>query len=218
MPSVSGMNQNQPCVEPEDGDVALELAAIAPRAGEVAVHRRAVVRRVAPLDLEAVRRASVSRPVASTRTSRAIRARCRRSASTLTVRVRRRRRASTSRDARALEASRARAPARCGTGSRRTRSGAPGRRSGIDLSDRLGELERRGVVVPGRDELGALLLHADGVDLVAHAELLEQRQVRRQQRFADVEARMVCLLEQHDVAAALGEQRRGGRARAGRRR
>ena len=40
-------------------------------------------------------------------------------------------------------------------------------------------------------EIGAALEHPERVNLVAHAETLEHRQVHRQQRFADVKARMV---------------------------
>jgi hypothetical protein len=74
----------------------------------------------------------------------------------------------------------------------------------------LGELETRDVVVPGRDEGGAPFLHADGAHLLAHAELLEERHVGRQERFADVEPRVRFLLQQDHLVAALGEQRGGG--------
>jgi len=69
----------------------------------------------------------------------------------------------------------------------------------------------------GRDELDAELGHADLLDLFAHAQPLEQADVGRQQRFANVKARVLCLLEQHDTAALRGEQRgdrRAGRAAA----
>ena len=69
------------------------------------------------------------------------------------------------------------------------------------------------MVVVGRDELRAVLAHADALDLVAHAQALEQRQVQRQQRLADVKARMVFLLRDDHAPAALGEQ--GGDGRAG---
>jgi hypothetical protein len=69
------------------------------------------------------------------------------------------------------------------------------------LSQPSPELDIAAVVVVGRDELDAELGHADLLDLVAHAELLEQLDIRGQQRFADVEARVVRLLEQHHLAA-----------------
>ena len=47
---------------------------------------------------------------------------------------------------------------------------------------------------------------------VVDAEALEQRHVERQQRFADVEARMAFLLHHDHVAAALGQQGRDGGA------
>jgi len=53
---------------------------------------------------------------------------------------------------------------------------------------------------------------ADGVDLFQHAQPLEDRQVVRQQRFADVKARVVLFLEQGDAPALLREQGRDGRA------
>ena len=58
------------------------------------------------------------------------------------------------------------------------------------------EPEVRLSAVPGRDELRAPFLHADGAHLFGHAELFEQRQIRRQQRLADMKARMAVLLEQ----------------------
>ena len=68
------------------------------------------------------------------------------------------------------------------------------------------------MVVIGRDELGAVLGHADTLDLGAHAEPVEQGDVGRQQRLADMKARMASLLGQHHVAAALGEQSGDGGA------
>ena len=70
------------------------------------------------------------------------------------------------------------------------------------------------MVVVGRDELGAVLGHAEALDLVAHAEPVEQGGVGGQQRLADVEARVAALLGQDHVAAVLGEQ--GGDGGAGR--
>ena len=81
------------------------------------------------------------------------------------------------------------------------------------LVHRLAEVEMAAVVVPGRDELGAVLADADGLDLGAHAEPVEQRHVHRQQRFADVKARMLRLLEQHHVVALVREQRGHGGTR-----
>ena len=63
-----------------------------------------------------------------------------------------------------------------------------------------------------RDKLDAELGHADLVDLFAHAQALEQLDVARQQRLADVKARMLGLFQQHHVAALLRQQRGHGRA------
>ena len=63
-----------------------------------------------------------------------------------------------------------------------------------------------------RVEIGAGLLDADGVDLLQHAQPLEDRQVVWQQRFADVKARVVLFLQQGDPPALLREQGRDGRA------
>ena len=81
------------------------------------------------------------------------------------------------------------------------------------LVHRLAEIEVAGVVVPGRDELGAVLADADLLDLGAHAQPVEQRHVHRQQRFADVKARMLRLLDDHHVVALIGQQCGHGRAR-----
>jgi hypothetical protein len=62
----------------------------------------------------------------------------------------------------------------------------------------------------GQREVRAVLGHPDRADLVEHAQALEDRQVHRQQRFADVETRMARLLEQQHAPAAPREQRRGG--------
>jgi hypothetical protein len=53
-------------------------------------------------------------------------------------------------------------------------------------------------------------LHADGANLFADTEPIEQRQVRWQERFADVEARMPGLLEQRDLVSQAAQQRGGG--------
>ena len=84
---------------------------------------------------------------------------------------------------------------------------------GLTLVQREGEVE----LVVARDlevrvEVGAGLLDADGVDLLQHPQPLEDRQVVRQQRFADVKARVVLFLQQGDPPALLREQGRDGRA------
>jgi hypothetical protein len=56
------------------------------------------------------------------------------------------------------------------------------------------------------DELGAPFEHADGAYLVGDPQLFEQRQIGRQQRLADMEARMAVLLQQRDVVAAACQQ------------
>ncbi len=84
---------------------------------------------------------------------------------------------------------------------------------GHGLVPGFGEVEHLGLVVMRRDELRRPLLHADGTDLVGDAETLEQRQIGRQQRFADVKARVLRLLQQHHPVALLGQQRCHGGAR-----
>jgi hypothetical protein len=74
----------------------------------------------------------------------------------------------------------------------------------------VGESDARGVFVVGRDEFGAELAHADALDLLAHTELVEQRDVGRQQRFADVKARVTRLLDHHHAAAFAGQYGGGG--------
>ena len=82
-----------------------------------------------------------------------------------------------------------------------------------------GALEREGVVaalVVGL-EVGAGLVDPQRPHLLQHAEPLEYRQVHRQQRLADVEARVMGLLERDHVVAAARQQRRrraAGRAAA----
>ena len=56
------------------------------------------------------------------------------------------------------------------------------------------------------DELGAPFEHADGAYLVGDTQLFEQRQIGRQQRLADMEARMAVLLQQRDAVAAACQQ------------
>ena len=62
-------------------------------------------------------------------------------------------------------------------------------------------------------ELGAGLEDADRGDLIRHAEATQQIHVGGQQGFADVEAGVLRLLQQHHVMAALGEH--GGGSAAG---
>jgi hypothetical protein len=57
-----------------------------------------------------------------------------------------------------------------------------------------------------------VLRHADALDFLRHAEPLEQWQIERQQRFADVETGVALLFQQHDIAPALRQQRSHGRA------
>jgi hypothetical protein len=79
----------------------------------------------------------------------------------------------------------------------------------------LREVQRDGCIVDGRIELDPVLAHEDRLHLVAHAQGVEQRQVERQQRLADVEAQVARLLEQHHIAASPRQQRReGGSGRA----
>ncbi len=74
------------------------------------------------------------------------------------------------------------------------------------------EEEQVRLVVTIGDEFRPRLEKADAVHLLGEAQPLEQRQVRRQQGFADVKARMLRLLQHDDVAPALRQQRRDGAA------
>jgi hypothetical protein len=76
----------------------------------------------------------------------------------------------------------------------------------------VAEQEARAVGVRGRDEGRARLHHPDLGHLARDAQLLEERQVRRQQRLADVEARMGIFFHQDHAVAALAEQGRDGRS------
>ena len=60
----------------------------------------------------------------------------------------------------------------------------------------VGEFERLAVFVPRGDELRSPFLHSDTLYLSAYAQPLEQRQVGRQQGFADVEAGVACPFQQ----------------------
>ena len=84
---------------------------------------------------------------------------------------------------------------------------------GHGLVPRVAELKGRGVVVPGRNELGTPFHHADAAHLVGYAEPFQQRQIGRQQRLADMKTRVVLLFQQGHLVAAFGEQRRHGRTR-----
>ena len=75
------------------------------------------------------------------------------------------------------------------------------------------EVDVAAVVEVRRHELDAELRHADLLDLLAHAELVEQLDIAGQQRFADVEARVVFLFEQHHAPPFAREKRGDGRAR-----
>jgi hypothetical protein len=195
-------------LEPEDRDVAFELAGQPLGTGEVTVERRAVValvlllaaqlvreQRVAPGSVDDEARAPVDPRAVVVDLDRR------------TVAVERDRA-----DALALERARA-----LGGGVAKEQLVELGAahlpRVGHRLVPRLDELDELAVVVVGRDELDAVLGHADRLDLLAHAEALEQRGVGRQQRLADVKARVVRLLDDDDVAAGRGEQRGDRRAR-----
>ena len=88
----------------------------------------------------------------------------------------------------------------------------PGIRHG--LVDRVGEGDVAGVGVLGRHQLDAVLAHADGLDLLAHAQRIEERAVGGQEGFTDVKARVLGLLQQQHPLALPGQQS-GGRAACG---
>ena len=180
------------------------------------VHRGAVVPGIAPLGSQPAARAACRARWRRPRSAGARPARRRRDRWRRTTGCRLRSPRSTSRDAAILD--------RFGS-----RAGGTAEKDLVELRaahlvgkrhrrvERLGELERRALVVPRRHELGAPLRHADRLDLRAHAQAVEQRHVRGQQRFADVEAGMRSLLDHHDVQPALrekGRRRRSGGAAA----
>jgi hypothetical protein len=66
--------------------------------------------------------------------------------------------------------------------------------------------------VLGGHKLRAILRHADGPYLIADTELVQERQIGWQQRLADVEARMVLLLEERYLEAPASQADRGGGA------
>jgi hypothetical protein len=77
----------------------------------------------------------------------------------------------------------------------------------------VAELQERRLAVLLRHELDAPLGHAHALDLLAHAQGVEQRAVGRQQRFADVEARVVLLLQHHHAPPLARQQGGHGAAR-----
>jgi hypothetical protein len=81
---------------------------------------------------------------------------------------------------------------------------------GVDWVEPVGEGDALAQLV--RDELRPRLEDADALDILQHTQAREQAQVLRQQRFADVKARMPILLQKDDVTPALGQQSRCGRA------
>jgi hypothetical protein len=76
----------------------------------------------------------------------------------------------------------------------------------------FGEVDVAAVVEVRRHELDAELRHADLLDLLAHAELVEQLDIAGQQRFADVESRVMVLLEQNHVPSFARQEGRDGGA------
>ena len=204
-------DEPEPAVlEPENGDVAFRLARVAPGAGEVAIDRRAVVARVALLDLEAVGEEGVAAGGVDDE------ARLPFVLAPVVVSGTNDRAAIVGQE---IDRPHLAAFMHLDALARRVADQHVVEFGALDLVGvghrlvpGLGELEGLLVVVMRRDEFGAPLLHADGPHLVGDAELLEQRQVGRQQRFADVEARMAGLVEQHHLVAHLRQQRRHRRS------
>ncbi len=203
-------NEPEPAVgKPEDGDVAF-IGAFAPLcAVKVRVHGRAVVARVALLDLEAVGEKGVA-PRGVDHEARA--------PLHLVAVVATRRDVGAAfgkeihlRDLDAFvhlgalgsgvaeqDVVKVRAPDLVG--------------AGHGLVPGIGKMKRLCAIVIGRHELGAGLVHADRLDLIGDAHLFEQRQVGRQQRFADVEAGVVGFFKHHHVVPLFGQQAGHGRA------
>jgi hypothetical protein len=77
---------------------------------------------------------------------------------------------------------------------------------GLGFVPGIRELEFLPAAVPWRDEFRAPFLHADGAHLVGNPKALEQRQVRRQQRLADMKTRVTGLFQQDHAVAILCQQ------------
>jgi len=198
-------------VEPENDDVAFEVAAVALGVAEVAEDRRAVVLGILALHLEAV----ADQRIAAGGVDHEASAILVHGAIGVGRAHRRRGRA-------AAEIHLAHAAVLAGLGHHA--GGAP-EEDLVELGaahlvgaghrpiGRVGELEARDAVDVGCDERGAELFHADGFDLAGNTELLEEGHVRRQQRLSDVEARVRVLLQQDHAMPPLGQEGRGGRTR-----
>ncbi len=79
----------------------------------------------------------------------------------------------------------------------------------------IAEQETLPVIVVGRNEFRPRFMDADLLDRIQHAEPLQDRNILRQKRFADVEPRVRRLFEQRHPAAPLRQQcRDGGAGRA----
>ena len=207
--AVGQRDEPEPAVlEPEDRDVAFQLARQALRIAEVAEDGGAVVPRDLLLALQAVREEGVAARGVDDVAGAPFAARtvvqhgAHGGAVGVELHVV---------DARALDGA---GPARGGVAEQQlVELGAPHLPGvGHALVPRVAELEQALVRMVGRDELHAPLGHADALELRTQPELVEQRDVGGEQRLADVEARMARLLQQHDVAALAGEERGDGRA------
>ena len=205
--TVSQRNQPAPAMlKPENADIAFGLAGVPGRTAKVGIQRRTVVFGIAALDVELFAKQGVAPRCIDYKAgtpllnlalfvqcinSRAASVRCKH------------------------HIAHAAAFDDCGTQTGRiaqqdlVKLGAPylvGKRHG--LVPRVGKLERLGLArMPGRDKFSAPLLDADSLDRSGHAELLEQRQVGRQQRLADVKARVMFLFKDHHLVALPGQQR-----------
>ena len=80
------------------------------------------------------------------------------------------------------------------------------------LVECLRKFETHGLGVRVRLELGGILSNSDPVKFLPHTELLQDRHVERQQRFADVETRVPVLVHNRHVAALLRQHCADGRA------
>ncbi len=76
----------------------------------------------------------------------------------------------------------------------------------------VGKVEYLFVGMMWRYEFCAPFFHADAANLIAHAEAIKQRHIGGQERFTNMEPRMMRFFEHHHMITALGQQRRNGRA------
>ncbi len=196
-------------IEPINGNISFLSAAVAARSREVGVHGRAVVLLIAALDLQAVAEKSVATGgVDQLRRFPDLRAPVivlRVHADAFVIKKFDVQGAASFDDVRALGG---RAPHQDFIELRPSDLVCHGQR----FVPGVRKLEFLATPVPVRYEFRAPFLHADGADLVGHPKTLQERQIRRQQRLADVKPGMARLFQEDHPIALFRQQDGGGRA------